>query len=50
MQATDLRQFDDRPQLRWLNRSGLRRIFIQRQVRAHPVVVIEIRFERSAQR
>lgn len=50
MQSTDLRQFNDRPQLRWLNRSGLRCIFLQRQGRARPVVIIEIRFERASQR
>ena len=30
MQSADLRQFNDRPQLRRLNRSGLRCIFLQR--------------------
>ena len=42
MQSADLRQFNDRPQLRWLNRSGLRCIFLQRQVRAGPIIIIEV--------
>ena len=50
MQSADLRQFHDRPQLRRLNRSGLRCIFFQRQVRARPVVISEIRFESAPQR
>jgi hypothetical protein len=50
MQSADLRQFNDRPQLRRLNRSGLGCIFLQRQVSAGPVVVSEIQFERLAQR
>jgi len=50
MQSADLRQFDDRPPLRRLNRSGLRCILLQRQVRARPVVICEIRFEHASQR
>ena len=50
MQSADLRQFNDRPQVRRLNRSSLRCIFLQRQVRARPVVMIEVRFERASQR
>ncbi len=50
MQSADLRQFNDRAQVRQLNRSGLRCIFLQRQVRSRPVVIIEVQFERASQR
>ena len=50
MQSANLRQFNDRPQFRRLNQSGLRCIFLQRQVRARLVVIIEVRFERASQR
>jgi hypothetical protein len=42
MQSADLRQFNDRP-YRWrLNGSGFWRIFLQRQVRARPMVISAI--------
>jgi hypothetical protein len=40
----------DRPPLRRLNRSGLRGIFLQREVRARPMLISKIRFERASQR
>lgn len=49
MESADGRQFNDRSQLQRLNGSGFRRIFLQGQVSARRMVVIEIGFERAPQ-
>jgi hypothetical protein len=50
VQSTDLTHRHDWPDFRRLNRSRLRRIFSQRQVRSGSVIVVKIGNEGSAQR
>lgn len=50
MESSHFRDLDHLPELGRLNRSRFRRIFTPRQMRARMQVVIEIRFESSAQR
>ena len=48
MEATDLGKLDDLPVLRWLDRSRLRRILLQRQMRSRTMVVADVSPQDSA--